>query len=101
MTIRSNKIKAAAREQDCTIAIAGVCKNRTFTTVLIHLPFKGAGMARKETDISSCFACSDCHDVVDGRVKDLDFELHRHWYLRRAMVRTWAKLVEMGLVVIK
>ncbi len=101
MTVRSKKIKAAARGEDCSIQIAGVCTNKTFTTVLIHLPFKDAGMGRKETDISSCFACSDCHDIVDRRVINEEFEKNRDWYLRRAMVRTIEKLVGMGIVVIK
>ena len=101
MTIRSQKIKDAARGEDCTLQIVNVCNENPYTTVLIHLPFKGSGFGRKETDISSCFSCSDCHDVVDRRVKNTEFELHRHFYLRRAMVRTWAKLIEMGLVIIK
>lgn len=98
--IRSNKIRASARLQDCTLNIAGICNYDASTTVLAHLPDESHGMGLKADDICSCYACSACHDAIDGRSGVMD-EAEKEWYMRRAMVRTIRKLVEQGLITIK
>ena len=47
------------------------CNRDTRTTVLAHYPLSGyAGMGQKPDDWSfGAWACSACHDLVDGRVK--------------------------------
>ena len=100
--IRSKKIREAARGQDCTFNIAYVCNYDNTTTVLAHLPDESHGMGQKADDISAAFCCSACHDVIDRR-EFYDFEdiadgNSREWYMRRAMVRTWRKLIEMGVI---
>lgn len=100
-TIRSQHIRDAARDEPCTLQIAGVCIGNWETTVLAHLPDESKGMGTKADDLSACFACEACHSVIDGRtlykfaVNDLD------WYMRRAMVRTWRRLVDKGIITIK
>lgn len=98
--IKSKKIREAARGQDCTFNIAYVCNYDNSTTVLAHLPDESHGMGHKADDISAAFACSACHDVVDGRVFNDSFTSGtvKEWYMRRAMVRTWRKLIEMGVI---
>lgn len=98
--IRSKKIREAARGQDCTFNIAYVCNYENSTTVLAHLPDESHGMGQKADDISAAFACSACHDVVDGRKHRASYseECEKEWYMRRAMVRTWRKLIEMGVI---
>lgn len=96
--IESKKIRNAARGQGCTLQIVGVCNYNNDTVVLAHLPDESHGMSHKADDISACFACSSCHDLLDRRTKNEEFESDREWYMRRAMVRTWRKLIEMDVV---
>ncbi|MEE8207856.1 MAG: DUF1364 domain-containing protein, partial [Nitrosomonadaceae bacterium] len=92
-----SKIRKSARDEDCQVRIPGVCNFNPETTILGHLG--GAGMARKSNDIHSAYCCSDCHDVIDGRVKCLDFtntEIKLMFY--DGMVRTQLILIEKGLI---
>lgn len=101
--IESQHIRRAARGENCTMEILGACNRDPATVVLAHLPDESHGLARKSDDLSACFACDACHAVLDGRVPWPDeFEKgYREWYQRRAMVRTWRRLVELGVVTIK
>lgn len=46
------------------------CNHDPETVVLAHIRIAGhAGMGLKPADYKACFACSHCHDVIDGRVK--------------------------------
>lgn len=102
LRIESKAIRAAANGELCCVQIAGVCRHDPATTVLAHLPDESHGMSRKADDISAVFACDVCHDVLDGRRQWPGGEKpHKDWYMRRAMVRTWRRLVEMGIVSIK
>lgn len=62
-------IRKAARGQDCTLRIPGVCNFDPDTTVLCHSNnlADGKGMGLKAPDTEACFGCSACHDVMDGR----------------------------------
>jgi hypothetical protein len=62
-------IRRAARNQECTLQILGVCNGDTATTVLCHSNqlADGKGMGLKAPDTEACFGCSSCHDVLDGR----------------------------------
>jgi hypothetical protein len=99
--IVSKKIRNSARGEDCAFQIVGACNYNPETTVLCHLPDESKGIGTKSDDISSAYGCSSCHDVIDRRVTNEDFEEHREWYMRRAMVRTWRRLVDLNVVVIK
>ena len=99
--IVSKKIRNSARGEDCTFQIVGVCNYNPETTVLCHLPSMSKGIGTKSDDICSAYGCSSCHDIIDRRVFNEEFEDHREWYMRRAMARTWRRLIDMGIVVIK
>lgn len=105
--IISKKLRALAEGQDCTLRLAGVCNYDTETTVLAHLPDESNGMGRKPDDISACFACSSCHDYIDGRVKanriDPDFADSQHdlMLMRRAQTRTMRIAIEAGVLILK
>ncbi len=62
-------IRKAARGQDCTILLPGVCNRDTATTCLCHSNelADGKGMGLKAPDTAAAFGCSACHDVLDGR----------------------------------
>ncbi len=67
--VRSDKIRAAARGQACTLRIIGVCNSNPETTVWAHangLRF-GKGIGHKSSDLLGAFACCDCHGVYDGQ----------------------------------
>jgi len=57
-------------------------------------------MALKSLDYFAVYGCSDCHNVIDGRVKT---NLTKEDLLQgqfRALEKTWAILVEDGLITI-
>jgi hypothetical protein len=99
--MRSNALRESARGEVCTLQIVGLCNGDTETTVLAHLPDESGGMGKKSDDISVCYSCSSCHDAIDRRFKSAELESDREWYLRRAMVRTWRRWIEIGLVTVK
>jgi hypothetical protein len=83
-------LRKLARDQPCQIRIPGVCNGRTDTTVLAHYRLAGfSGTSLKPPDWLGAFACSACHDVVDGRVKvDVPRETIRLWHAE-GVFRTW------------
>ncbi len=95
--IRSKKITNAARDQDCTLNILGVCNFDPATVVFCHFPDESHGYSRKSDDISGGFGCAKCHAVVDG-LKCEEFQVRKDWYLRRSQTRTLRKLFEMGVI---
>lgn len=62
-------IRRAARNQDCTIQLPGICNRDPATSVLCHSNSlaDGKGMGIKAPDTAAAFGCSACHDVLDGR----------------------------------
>ena len=101
VNMKSKKYRAAAKGQDCTLNIAGVCSYDPETVVLCHFPSEGKGVGIKSTDISSGDACSACHDVIDGRVSSDEFREHSDYYLRRSQTRTILRRIDQGLIIIK
>ncbi len=96
--IRSTKLTNSASGQDCTLQIALVCHNRTETTVLAHLPDESSGKGLKADDISACFACVDCHAVLDGQNNFYVSQEDREFYMRRAQTRTLRVWRGLGLI---
>ena len=97
--IQSKKLRDSARGEQCTVNISGVCCYDESTVILAHLPSSIAGY--KSTDLSSCYACHTCHTAIDQIGSVSEFEESRDWYLRRAMVRTWTRFYDMGLITVK
>lgn len=62
-------MRRAARGEECTLRLPGVCNFDPETTVLCHSNrlADGKGMGLKAPDTAACFGCSACHDVLDGR----------------------------------
>ena len=94
---KQTKITKSARGEDCTLLLGSCSGNET--VVLCHIG-KNRGMAIKCGDHFAVYACSNCHDVIDGRA---------HPMYGRAMVddaklialeRTQQKLIDKGLLVI-
>ena len=65
--IKSKKLRDSARGRDCELRLIGSCNGNNETTVLCHIG-RDRGTAIKCNDTMAVFACSSCHDVIDGRV---------------------------------
>ncbi|MET6758957.1 DUF1364 domain-containing protein [Pseudoalteromonas sp. NCIMB_1079] len=96
MSVISKKIRNSARGQQCQVRIPGVCNRNPETVILAHVG-KGSGMGQKCDDIHATYACSACHDVIDGRVRIGDPRINR-LYAYEAMVRTQKLLLEQELI---
>lgn len=110
--IKNKKITNSARNEDCTLRIAGVCNFDPSTTVFAHM--NGGGMGYKHHDIHGCYACSDCHNWLDGGYvkyfenqydSDLGKQIARiaaHAFMvsefNPAMIETQNKLIAKGLI---
>ena len=98
MKIESTKLRASARGQDCTLRMPGVCNRNPETTVLAHLPCGQKGMGMKSPDLMAVFACSACHDRLDGRTKGEEID----WQdVLRALAETQLHWANNGLITIK
>lgn len=95
-------IRKAARGEDCTIRLPGVCNQNPETTVLCHdnRLASGKGMGLKAPDTEAAFGCSCCHDVLDGRrprPEGMTYDLMMA-YFDLAVERTHKRLEEKGIL---
>ena len=90
-------IRKAARGEECTLNIAGVCSFDPETVVLCHFPSDSHGIGFKSPDVSAGFGCAKCHDALDGRRAGLSRE-DKEFYMRRSQTRTLLRLIERGIV---
>jgi len=93
-----SRLTQSARDQSCTVRIPGICSHDNSTVVLAHLP--GGGMGGKALDIHAAYACSDCHDVIDGRNwqgKCWPSESLKLWHFE-AVIRTQEIMLTEGLI---
>lgn len=97
--IRSKKITDSAKGEDCTLRIPGICNGNPETTVFAHLP-GNKGTGTKNHDIFGVYACNKCHDWIDGRGGESEYEdwLDRHEQMLRALQETQIKLYQKGLL---
>lgn len=88
------KIRKAAEGEPCLLRLP-ICNRDPATTVLAHVRGSGnAGVGMKPPDVSGIFACSNCHDALDGRA---DFTPYPQDILD-GMLRTHDRLRQMGLI---
>jgi hypothetical protein len=67
--MKQDKFTKAARGRDCLVRLPG-CPNNTETTVLAHYRLAGTcGVGMKPNNLQGAWACSYCHDAVDGRIQ--------------------------------
>lgn len=92
------KIRNFARGQTCTLRLRG-CNGNPDTVVFAHAPSIDNGMGLKQAkDFWGAFACSNCHDMVDGRVstKDDRITILERWLA--GIYETQKRLIEAGLM---
>jgi hypothetical protein len=62
-----DKITRSARGEACSLRVPGVCNFNRETTVFAHAPSRSSGMSKKSENWWGAYACSGCHDFMDGR----------------------------------
>jgi len=91
--VRDKAILKSAKDEDCTLN-SPVCNYDSSTVVFCHLneQFAGKGLGLKAIDIGF-YGCYCCHKAYDsGELND------KYFYLLRAVIRTWQRLIEKNLV---
>ncbi len=91
-----SKITKFAKGQPCQVRLPTHCNWNNETVVFAHL--NGAGMGMKHKDLFGAFACSSCHDVLDGRKKSGLTQDDKRLYHYEAMHRTQQILLDNGLI---
>lgn len=95
-----SKIRKSARGKICQVRIPGVCNFTPETVIAAHIRIAGTcGVGVKPSDLLTIRACSNCHDVIDGRVgkKGLD-KREMNTYILEALCRTLVEYEKEGLV---
>ena len=95
---KQNKFTKSARGEDCTLRLYPFCNSNPETTVLAHINCDDKGMGFKSPDWWSCYACSDCHDVIDGRRPMGVHEIVIDRCVMDAIYRTHKRMIEKGLI---
>lgn len=92
-------LRKEARDRDCQIRVPTVCNRDNSTTVLAHLPKPGMGTKWAGVyDILGAWACSACHDAVDGRIKtSYQPDTLRLWH-HQGVARTIEILISEGKI---
>ena len=91
----TSKIRQSAKGEDCTLLLGNCSSNET--VVLCHIG-KDRGMGIKCSDHFAVYACSNCHDVIDGRAQAIyGYEMIDNAKLY-ALERTQNKLIKKGLI---
>lgn len=90
-------LRKIARGRDCMVRIPDVCNFNPETTVLAHLG--GGGMGMKSHDLHGAWACSGCHDVIDGRVRLRQFSADEIRLMHlEGVIRTQGELIKEGIL---
>lgn len=95
-----SKITESAKGESCTVRLPGVCNHNNDTVVFAHINSVrlGHGIGIKNKDIHGAYACSSCHDWIDGRVKshqDPNVIKLAHY---EGVLETQLRLIEKGLI---
>lgn len=96
-----SRLRKLAKGQPCLVRLPGVCNGNPETTVLAHYRLANeCGIGVKPIDAMGAWACSACHDAIDGRSKaDLTEEQLRLFHAEGVM-RTLSRLSKMGEILI-
>ena len=98
--IRSKKIRESARGESCTLRLP-CCNHNPETVVFCHINDGSKGMGRKPDDLSGVYACSSCHDMIDGRrPMTIDWQ-ELPQILFRALIETQRRLHAKEILIIK
>lgn len=94
-SIRAPQVLTAAKGQNCTLQVAGVCNHDPATVVFAHFDSEVKGMGYKSSDLFGGFCCSACHAWLDqhkGSTED------RQFYMLRSIDRTLRQLWQQEVI---
>lgn len=92
---KQTKIRNSARGEDCALRLGNCSSNET--VILAHIG-RNRGMGIKCTDYMAVYACSNCHDIIDGRVKSEYTKDQLNTEKLRALEETLGKLFNKELL---
>lgn len=96
--MRQSRLTKAARGRGCQVRIPDICNGNPETTVLAHYRLAGTcGVGSKPNDLQGAWACSACHDAIDGRSRAVTRDEARQLHAEGVM-RTQDQLIREGLV---
>lgn len=99
--MRSKKLRDGAKGEQCTVQLHPYCNMDPSTTVFAHANCEDKGIGFKSPDWWGAYACSDCHDVLDGRKKtDIDKHEIDECFVR-GIYRTLKRRIDQDLIIIK
>ena len=94
-----SKLRDAARGMECMVRVPGLCNHNRETTVLAHYRLSGTcGMGIKPIDLAGAWACSSCHDAIDGRTKTGFERTTLDLMHAEGVFRTMAALHKLGML---
>lgn len=97
---KASKIRQSAKDQLCMVGVPHICNGNPETVVLAHL--NGGGMGMKQHDIHGAYACSACHEFLDGGYVRYGITRDERDLLHcRAVLKTQQLMLEQGLIEIK
>lgn len=93
-----SKITQSAKDQPCTVRLPFICNHDTSTVVFAHINGvrHGHGMGIKTN--FGAYACSSCHDALDGRVKTGYTQEYIKLAHYEGVIETLAILMDKGLL---
>ena len=99
--IRSKAIRESARDESC-------CWPGCYTLAQCwahsNLQSDGKGTGIKAEDIYGAYLCQYHHDCYDGRENtsgEYKNSFDRQWYFDQAMKKSWKKLINKGIIIVK
>ena len=96
---KATPIRQSAKGQPCQVRVPFICNVDSSTTVLAHL--NGAGLALKAHDHEAAYACSACHEWLDGGYVKTHSRAERDLYHLEGVINTQRLLVEQGYKFVK
>ena len=91
---RSLAVRNSARGERCALML-DCCNGDPETTIYAHLRFfNHGGVSTKPHDLLGVYACSACHDALDGRTR-----VNWEWdAVLRALMSTLVSLSHKGII---
>jgi hypothetical protein len=97
---KPSKIRLSAKDEQCLVRVPGVCNGNSATVVLAHL--NGAGVGMKNPDWQAAYACSACHEFLDGGYADSGIWREQRDLLHlQGVIRTQERLIDKGFIQIQ
>ncbi|OCG64051.1 hypothetical protein A9G48_04420 [Gilliamella sp. wkB18] len=92
-----SRLTKEARGRECTVRLP-CCNHNPETTVLAHYRLAGTcGVGMKPNDLQGAWACSACHDEIDRRTRNHEYEFVRLAHAE-GVIRTQDTLIKEGKI---